>query len=404
MEQEGYLLCNQHGEVLESRHAKTPMILASNQKLLALATVLDTLDPKSTIETKCWYIDQEFVLVGAGDPAISSRYNQNPNALFEDITHALQKMKVNYLQKLSADISLFSGPPKPASWLLEDEPFYYAPDISPLSYEDNCTLFTCQNQNGKITSKYSSYITVIDQQKSVPHGDVIEHYQQNHNTFTVSSVIPVGKVENEYLSVEQPARYTLFCLRKFLQENGIVVDEIQLYHQNRELKNAQLLLSHHSPSIIKLVTTAMQRSNNFITEMLTWLTAAKVYQVGSWKNSVKLLESFLTKNHITGFEVDDSCGLSRKNRASPEAIVHLLMAIRNLPNFKSTLKKMTIGAKTIYYKTGSMSGIYCISGYIDQAPFSIMLSAPYSKSILQNCARKYLFRFCQLLDREKDAK
>lgn len=392
-----FLLQDAFGKTLSSLQPNRLLIPASNMKLLSLATVLHFAEPESTIKTAVWFDGKDLLILGAGDPAISSRYTKDAYIFFRKILQSLQSRKVKHLKTVSADVSLFNGPPKPTTWSTADEPFYYAADLSPLSFEDNCVKFTSQNTNGKIKSQFSTYISVIDRQKSVVGGEVIERYRQQGNVFTISSTLPVGAREMEYLSIDNPARYALFELQNFLKLNGITVDEIKIYRQSKNLDGHTLLLTHQSPPILKLVTTAMQRSNNFITEMLTWTSSAKVFQKGSWENSVKLIKQFLVAKELKGFKVDDSCGVSRENRASTKALVELLKSAKTIPDFRSTLKRKQVNGQLVQYKTGSMSGVFCLSGYIGDSVFSILINAPgASRSQLQMQIDHQLELFCQL--------
>ena len=400
--QTSFLLQDASGKTISSRAVDQLLIPASNLKLLSLATVLHFLEPNLTLKTEVRFNGTELLIVGAGDPAISSRYDKDAYTFFRKILRALQSKQVTHLKTLSADVSLFTGPAKPTSWLPEDEPFYYAADLSPLSFEDNCVKFTCQNNQGKIQSQFSPYITVIDQQKPVVAGDVVEDYHQHGNVFTISSAIPMGKSETEYLSIENPAKYTLFELKRFLKIHGITVGNLKVYQKTKESKSYNLLLTHQSPPILQLVTTAMQRSNNFMTEMLTWTAAATQYKTGSWKHSIKLINRFLATHKLVGFKVDDSCGLSRFNRVSAKAMVELLKVTASIPAYRTTLKEMDVQGQSVQYKTGSMSGIFCMSGYIGNSCFSIMINEPgQSRTQLQQQINSRLNLFCQLTAKGK---
>jgi serine-type D-Ala-D-Ala carboxypeptidase/endopeptidase (penicillin-binding protein 4) len=120
----------------------------------------------------------------------------------------------------------------------------------------------------------------------------------------------------------------------------------------------------------------MYESDNFLAEQL--LLSAAYTQRGSFSDTTAraylntLLADFATKPKIV-----DGSGLSRYNLASPKMMVQVLNKINQEVSVDSLSHILAVGGKTgnlkriftdgdayIVAKTGSMQGVYCLSGYI----------------------------------------
>ncbi len=133
--------------------------------------------------------------------------------------------------------------------------------------------------------------------------------------------------------------------------------------------------------------------------MLTWTASAHHYkETGSYQNSIKLLNDFIKGLQLPPQKLTDSCGLSRTNRLSADFITTFLGKIHankqadtfiNMLPLSGTDRALRLLPKSlkgkIRAKTGSMKGIYCLSGYIEGThSFSILLNnSPLTKEELK---------------------
>ena len=143
----------------------------------------------------------------------------------------------------------------------------------------------------------------------------------------------------------------------------------------------------------------MKRSENLTAELLVKHIGAVVYDtVGTWNNGLLAIKSFL---HDTvgidknTFHLSDGSGVSRYNYSSPEHFIKLLTWAYNdkviRDQFLSTFPiggwdgtlddrmKNEDSTVKIIAKTGTLSGVSCLSGYIfttrgDPLAFSILMN------------------------------
>ena len=140
----------------------------------------------------------------------------------------------------------------------------------------------------------------------------------------------------------------------------------------------------------------MHNSDNFFAEQLLLMASNK--HLGEM-NDVKMFDTLLVtdfKDFPQKPKWVDACGLSRYNLFTPEDIIYVLGKVRN--EFKQdrikaifpagnqgTLKGYyTNYSDNIYAKTGSMSGVFCISGYLTSKQnkhitFSVMVNNHQAK-------------------------
>lgn len=155
----------------------------------------------------------------------------------------------------------------------------------------------------------------------------------------------------------------------------------------------RVLASVDSPPMARLVRTTNKPSDNFFAEMLLKALAWQARGRGTTAGGARLAAGFARRLGARARLVDGS-GLSRSNRASPHAVVRLLVALRRrseFPAFFDSLavagrdgtlaKRMRRGAarSRCRGKTGTLRGVSALSGYClarsgDTYAFSILMN------------------------------
>jgi serine-type D-Ala-D-Ala carboxypeptidase/endopeptidase (penicillin-binding protein 4) len=156
-----------------------------------------------------------------------------------------------------------------------------------------------------------------------------------------------------------------------------------------------------SPPISELVREANLKSNNVYSEVLLKSIGRTHPQANLSSEDTGSLGIVLVKQRLTelgvnsqAYRISDGSGLSRHNLVAPAALTQLLVGMATMPEGKlfrdslpvagvsGTLKnrlKGTLAQGTVQAKTGSMSGINTLAGYINPPQysplvFSIMLN------------------------------
>ncbi|PIO48907.1 MAG: D-alanyl-D-alanine carboxypeptidase/D-alanyl-D-alanine-endopeptidase [[Chlorobium] sp. 445] len=137
------------------------------------------------------------------------------------------------------------------------------------------------------------------------------------------------------------------------------------------------------PRSLKFLSYLQKESSNYLSEQVL-RTVGAAYQGGSKGSLEAGLQAIRKVLSMAGVKFDeflgfDASGLSRKNRISPDAIVSLLRWLYNSNKFENFLKTLAIAGydgtlidrlrktaaeKRIFAKTGYLSGVRTLSGYL----------------------------------------
>jgi len=132
-----------------------------------------------------------------------------------------------------------------------------------------------------------------------------------------------------------------------------------------------------SPRLGRLIAETNRPSNNFFAEMLLKRLAARRDARGTTRRGARRAERFAGKLG-SGVRMENGSGLSRKNRASPRQVGHFLVAMNSQPDrrsFRHSLplagRQGTVGGRMngtaaegrCRTKTGTLIGVSTFSGY-----------------------------------------
>jgi len=214
----------------------------------------------------------------------------------------------------------------------------------------------------------------------------------------ITGQIPLGsQPESVNLAVLDPTQLFLQHFRQALREEQIRVARTSITsavppEQGREIATVA------SPFLSQLLIETNQESNNLYAESL--LRTLGATQLNATTNSsaagLGVVKTTLTQLGVApqSYVLVDGSGLSRHNLASPAALVQTLSAIAQTPQaavfraslpvagVSGTLKnrfRSTPAQGVLRAKTGSMSGVSALSGYLDTPNY-----APLVFSILVN--------------------
>ncbi len=323
-------IINDNGLIIGSYNDEVLRIPASNQKLISSAYVLTKYKINNTLRTSLLRKDNNnYYLVGQGDPDLN----------YSDIIKLISNVEFN--KNINFNIveinSMFYWPD---GWTNSDKLYEYGSPISSLAIESN----------------YSKYDDI----------------------FTLKSFI------EDYLN------------KKFINSNINVkfFDSKKLFY----LKNYREINKIYSNPILSLLTLINSESHNFTAESL-FKNASNTWNDNDYLKLKKWLGSKALPINNTVFA--DASGLSRKNKITSKLLALFLDKMRystNFNSYQSTLSVMglrgTLSSRFInselsgkfFGKTGTLSNVFALSGYLykDEKPIVI--------SIIQNS---------EIIDKEK---
>ena len=326
--------------VIFTDDAAAARIPASNQKLFTTATFLDQLGPDGHMETRAFargklrgpqdsVLDGDLVIVGDGDPAFGTARFARGN-----------DQPVSRVADLAAQVAR-SGVRRISGRVLADD-----------------SIFDRERRSGPYLSPLSGL---------------------SFNN---------GYADGDY--VRAPELEAAKALRNALRKRGVKVAG-KVGRAN--LPNGELerdpLASVSSPRVAALIEETNVPSNNFFAEMLLKRVGAFAGKRGTRDRGANRVEAFADEV-AAGVRASDGSGLSRKNRASPEQVGKLLVAMaereRDAAAFRGSLpvagREGTLAGRMegtaaegeCAAKTGTLDDVSALSGYCDAGNHTIVFS------------------------------
>jgi serine-type D-Ala-D-Ala carboxypeptidase/endopeptidase (penicillin-binding protein 4) len=406
------------------------MLPASNAKLLTTAAALAVLTPQFRQQTPFFATGQppnlETLRVeGHGDPSLKETQ-------LAQIAAQLQARGVKSIGTLVADDSFFTGSLTEPSWTWEDLQGGDGLPINSLMLNGNVfsMRLTPQGLGQPVRSQWLSpgipkEVVVVNQTMTVGASapESIETTWQG-NQLVVKAQLRTGSApETIDIPVTNPGMNFLERLRSILGDRQIQVQQVSL--TTTPIAQRQTLppiASIAFPSLGILLSEVNQNSNNFYAESLlrqlgkTGMNSPEVFTA---QQGLMVLGQSLTRLGVnaTGYKLIDGSGLSRKNLASPRAIVQTLAGVDRSPyrklfraslpvaGLRGTLRRRFIGTTVqgrLWAKTGTLKGVAALSGYLDrsgQSPltFSILVNqSPQPTGVLQRAVDQMVLAIAQL--------
>jgi len=382
------------GETLYSRNASKAFIPASNMKLFSDAAALLALGPNyqfiNELSTNATRLEQG-VLKGSvylylpGDPSFTSA----------DLSMLLAKLKTWGIKRIDGNIILVSArhgiKPYAPGWSKKDLIHSYGAPLAPLILDENRLVVTVNpaaraGQKALVELNTSNTGITLHNEvttKTTSKGCGLGYVMDKKNQLTVRGCIGLSQWSGQQkLAIKNPARYAKAHIKSELNALGIKLNGKIKFGKKPE--TALLLGSHKSKSIASLLKKTLKTSDNLYAESLYLHTAAVLHgSPVSWRKAQPILKKFIEQEtHISmkNAVLKDGSGLSRQDKLTPKQTVALLKFLHDrfplayeyisaLPvagrdgTLKKRLKKPSQQG-FVRAKTGTMSGIVSLSGYM----------------------------------------
>lgn len=376
---------------LYNRDAQHYFIPASNTKLLTTAAALHQLGAQYRIRTSVYGSEQVLRVVGRGDPSLT-------DAQLKDLAQQLKRRGIRQVKQLIVEDSYFQGQAIAPTWEWDDIYGYYATAVNSLILNQNAAVLTLfpQTLGQPLKAVWTDPLAALEwklENQSLTAANGIE------SSVAINGVLgqPIlqirgqlaidSKPEEVAVAIRDPANYFLQHFRLALAAEEITVAQGVVALQ-AGIRNEPELASVESPPLSQLIADTNQPSNNLYSEVL--LRSLGVIrnddETQSLQNSAKqglnAVKAILSQLGVDpdGYALADGSGLSRHNLVSPEAIVQTLKGIAqssqaeiyraSLPvaGVSGTLQnrfKHTPAQGIVQAKTGTLSGVTSLSGYVD---------------------------------------
>ncbi len=408
------------GEVLYDRNGDQRMLPASNTKLFTSTAAMDVLGPSyrfhtdllATAPIRGGTLRGDLYLKGYGDPtALESDY--------VGLAKELSSAGVRRVHgDLIADDMYFDQVRLGDSWAWDDESAYYAAQISALTLAPNTDYDSgtaiVERGPGAATGAAvklklvpaNGYLKIINTAKTGPAGSAntlrIER-EHGGNTVRVSGSLPLdAAVGQTWVTVWEPELYAADVFRRALEAEGIKVDG--KIKTNATPAEARKLAEDRSMPVGELMTPFLKLSNNMHAETLVKAMGAVAEADGSWPTGLGIVADYAKGIGVdTGqLRISDGSGLSRKVNLTADSITDLLIGTRQEPWWQQWYNALPVAgnperlvggtlrtrmldtpaADNLRGKTGSLTGVTALSGYVTTTDDRLLVFSMISNNYL----------------------
>jgi D-alanyl-D-alanine carboxypeptidase/D-alanyl-D-alanine-endopeptidase (penicillin-binding protein 4) len=339
----------------------------------------------------------DLYLRGGGDPtALAADYR----ALAADLAgQGVKRVKGD----LVADDSYFDDVPLGVAWSWDDEPFYYsavtsALTVAPDTDYDSGTVIVEATPGAAVGRRVAielvpqtSAIRIVNRATTGAPGsaDTLSIERQHaSDVVLVTGSYPADETTSQvWVTVPDPTRYAANVFRR-----ALAAEDITLHGRVRDgvtPAGSAVLATHESMTVGALMTPFLKLSNNMHAEALVKALGAEVSGTGSTSAGLDVVRSYITGLGIdtSRLRLSDGSGLSRFDLVSSHDLTDMLIAARAEPWFDTwydalpiagnpdrfvggTLRnrmRNTPAANNLHGKTGSLTSVTTLSGYVTNA-------------------------------------
>lgn len=345
------LVVNPQGRIIFSKNADNQLVPASTLKIFTALVALHYLGPGYRFSTE-FYQDQDsnLKIKGYGDPLLISEI------LMEVVNELILtlKTKPTIINDLVLDDSYFKSPVLIPGIASSYEP-YDAPNGA-LCVNFNTVNFRRDKKgayvSGETQTPFLPFVLSRITASDIDRGRIILSRQKNEITLYAGHL------------------FLYFLKKQGIKSNGSI-------RVGRVEKRDKLIFRYFSRfSLIQVVSTLLEYSNNFIANQLLIAAGAKSYgPPGTLEKGIRAASTYAKNNlKIDKVTIAEGSGISRSNRISAKSLYKIL-------NVFEPYHYLMRRWDNAFYKTGTLKGIHTMAGYVENAKgelycFVVLLNTP----------------------------
>jgi D-alanyl-D-alanine carboxypeptidase/D-alanyl-D-alanine-endopeptidase (penicillin-binding protein 4) len=421
----GVAVTDLDGHLLFGRNADRLFIPASNTKLVVSITANMLLGPGFSVRTSVYgsgpvangVLQGDVVLYGRGDPTFSNRCydadttkpgvcDHDPAAKLRQLAEQLRDRGVRVIAgDIIGDGSYFTPQIIHPGWEVYDLGWWYAAPVSGLGFNDNAV--DVREIAGDSAGTIPDLIMTPDlgafaldnRAETGARGarrsfDIFR--SSDGLTYLATGILPAGSApRNESAAVADPNRYAALAFRHELLAAGILVrgetrSTVDSFTY-RSIRSTAPLAEAGSRPFKDWLYPILSSSQNWFAEMTLKQLGRQFGTAGSWEEGRRVERRFLIDSvgiDSTEFSLQDGSGLASNNFVTPLAFTKLLTYARKHANFAAingglpqsgkpgTLRDRFAGtpaATAVHAKTGSISGVNTLSGFVERADGKVLV-------------------------------
>lgn len=386
------------GAVVAERNANVPLAPASNMKLFTTATAIDLLHPDFQVTTTVFTrgvadasgtLTGDVKVVGHGDPTIGGRFHDgHSTAVIDEWATDLKRAGVKTIRgNLIFEYGYMDTEYIHPTWPVNQLVNWYEAPVSAFSMQENCVQVRVAPSSARKACVVqleppTSYLNV---QSSCITGRGLPFITRylNTNTIMVRGGVPARAGTTEvFVTIENPVQYFATVTHETFVRNGINVQG-QIIITPRDDRPDWKAVSQHTTPLNVVVYVINKKSQNHYAEELVKIIGAETKKDGTWSAGTGAVTEWLTGKlevPASEFHQADGSGMSRDNRASANAFVHLLRYMWKSPYREDFVSSLPYSgdpdskfghrlrgapyARQVYAKTGYIVGVVGLSGYV----------------------------------------
>ncbi len=403
-----------NAQVLYRRNAERLFLPASNLKLLTAAAALARLGADFRWTTTVLArgprhgdtLAGDLVVVGRGDPTFSTdAMGDSSDALraLRPFADSLRARGIHVVRgRVLGDASLFTDPPLGRGWAWDDLDADYSAPVGALQFNESVAwiLATPGSVAGQPVAlalqPSAAGLRLFSTATTAPADSTASRLAWSRAPFSdsvsVSGSLAAGHAPARLpVSVPDPARYFTAALTEALTDSGIAVRGDTAVAAPAApaapaaaVAPAETLFVWHSPPLAAVLPLFLKPSQNQIGETLLRTLGAEAGGAGTVDSGRSVVRSVLTGFGVPpdAYVLADGSGLSRYDFIAPAALAQVLAALDQRPDFPTlyaalpiagvdgtlaTRLKGTAAAGNVHAKTGSLTDVRSLSGYVTDA-------------------------------------
>jgi D-alanyl-D-alanine carboxypeptidase/D-alanyl-D-alanine-endopeptidase (penicillin-binding protein 4) len=414
---------------LYKRNADRYFIPASNLKLFTTAAALIYLGPEfryqTSLSTNAQGIQNHEL---NGD--LYLQLNNDPTLTSTDLSDLFLTLKKRFdIRKIKGNLIittpfLETNAYNPG-WLLDDLNYGYAAPIGPFIIDQNQFSILINpnfiNDKPAIINVFNHMPGMkIKNQLITVNGNTncqVHYVMDDKNDLQITGCIEKqSNASYDDIAIRNPTYDLTNRLTYILKQHQVKIDGKIVYA--KPVDRLSELAVHTSPNLSAILNTILKESNNTYAESILLTLGQHYFKKDdvSWQERVKAMTNILHEKMGIDFsknKIVDGAGLSRYNLITPSQIIQLLQYVSNeftlryefinaLPvaggygTLKNTPPEI---AGLLRAKTGSMSGITSLSGYLETEDKHLLAFAILINGFTDNSAtyRALQYAICKFL-------
>lgn len=406
---------------------------ASNAKLYSTALALLRLGPDYRFRTRVTVesppvegtISGNLRLAGGSDPSMSWRiypYQKGPETQYplltiEELADQVLKQGIRRIEgDIIGDDTRWPWDPYPAGWAIDDALWEYGAPVSALTLNDNAIRINVQPSTPGLAPALTltpplEYYWIDNQIRTEAGERKLEIIRDagSRQLLLQGRIAPRSTGRTFTVAIDDPALFAATALYDALSRRGIVISgQAKAEHRSAsqpypESTASIELASRNSVPLLQILKVINKVSQNLHAEMMLREVGFFLTKEGTTDAGIKELRRLLDEAGVNpdSYDLRDGSGLSRLTLTTPAATTQLLthlyqsryraewLQLMPIGGEDGTLenrfllpgrsRKAAPGAASIRAKTGSLSHVNTLSGYIDSkthgsVAFSIMVN------------------------------